>query len=260
MDREKLHRAAEKIKAAVFGKNCVCAACGADVFAESQFCARCKKSLPFNAGRICQKCGRPIGGDYPVCLECKAAMPAFDAARSAFRYEGEMVRLIKKFKMGGRYLAAAFAEQLAPYLQGEFADTQLLVCVPMTAAAQKKRGYNQAALLAEELSRLAGIPFGQETLVKTRETGAQKQLSRRERAENLRGSIRVHERKLCEGKCIAIVDDVMTTGATANAVATALRGAGARRIYLLAAASVASREQVRAENVESAVKNALEAR
>ena len=80
-------------------------------------------------------------------------------------------------------------------------------------------------------------------LVKTRETSSQKELSRKERAVNLKGSFRVHERAKCRGKRILLIDDVMTTGATANAVSQALFGAGAERVYLLTAASVPAKDE-----------------
>lgn len=253
MDREKWRRIAELAHEAVFGKNCVCAACGEDVFSDSLFCGRCLASLPANAGYICSKCGRAIEADYPVCLECKAHMPEYDAARSAFRYEGQVIGLIKKLKTGGRYLAEAFAERMEPIMQKYFADADLLVCVPMTEAARKKRGYNQAALLASALFRRCGVAYAPEALVKLRDTAAQKQLSAAERAKNLAGSFRVHERALCRGRHIVIVDDVLTTGATADAVAKALRGAGAERVYVLTAASVVYRE--RQHSPEEALKN-----
>ena len=170
-------------------------------------------------------------------------MPAFDAARSAFRYEGDVVRLVKKFKTGGQWLAAPFASRMAGFFGREFAEADFLVHVPMTAAAQKKRGYNQSFLLAEELSARTGIPHERELLVKTRETPPQKELSRRERAENLAGSFRVHERAKCRGKTAVIVDDVLTTGATVSACARALKGAGAKRVWAVTAASVPSQEQ-----------------
>ena len=253
MDREGWRRVFELAHEAVFGKNCVCAACGEDVFSEALFCERCLAALPANAGYVCSKCGRAIGADYPVCLECKANMPLFDAARSAFRYEGGVVGLVKKCKTGGRYLAEAFAERLAPLLARAFPDADLLVCVPMTDAARRKRGYNQSDLLASALSRRSGVAYAPDALVKLRDTAEQKWLSAAERAKNLLGSFRVRARALCRGRHIVIVDDVLTTGSTANAVARALRGAGAARVYVLTAASVPFRERQR--SAEEALKN-----
>ena len=233
----------EKLKALLFARELTCANCGAELFAEEYFCPHCLKTLPFNAGHICSKCGRAVGEEYPVCLECKADMPLYDAARSAFRYEGDVVRLVKKFKTGGQWLAAPFASRMAGFFGREFAEADFLVHVPMTAAAQKKRGYNQSFLLAEELSARTCIPHERELLVKTRETPPQKELSRRERAENLAGSFRVHERAKCRGKTAVLVDDVLTTGATVSACARALKGAGAKRVWAVTAASVPSQEQ-----------------
>ncbi|HIY97561.1 MAG TPA: hypothetical protein H9729_07715 [Candidatus Borkfalkia excrementigallinarum] len=238
MDKEKLWRWLDTSHAALFGERLTCVCCGADLFVDGHFCERCLQTLPLNAGFICSKCGRAVGEDYPVCLECKAHMPAYTEARSAFRYEGEIVRLVKKFKTGGRYLAPAFAERMALLLLADFPDADFLVPVPMTERAIKRRGYNQARLLAEEISVRTGIPAECAVLEKSRDTTEQKELSLRGRAENLKGSFHVAERKKCRGARIALIDDVMTTGATANAAAEALLHAGAAKVYLLTAASV----------------------
>ena len=227
-----------RLKAFLFPEKLTCACCGEELYEGSYFCKRCEKALPYNTGYICSKCGRAMGEDAPVCLECKAAMPSFEKAASAFRYEGEIVRLVKKFKTGAKYLAGAFAEAMLPLVREQFAEADFLVSVPMTKRAKRRRGYDQGALLAGELSALSGLPYEAELLVKTRETRAQKNLSRRERAENLKGSFRVHERAKCRGRNILLVDDVLTTGATARGVGGALLRAGAARVCVLTAASV----------------------
>ena len=235
---ERLRALAAWLKGLLYKEKFTCAVCGAELYEDAYFCARCRAQLPYNTGCVCSKCGRAVAEEAPVCLECKAHMPSYDRARSAFCYEGALVPLIKKFKTGGRHLAAALADAMLPVLQREFADADLLVGVPMTRRARRRRGYDQSRLLAEALSARSGIPLEASLLVKTRETAAQKKLSRRERAENLKGSFRVHERVKCRGKRILVIDDVLTTGATASAVAETLLRAGAARVCVLTAASV----------------------
>ena len=240
---EKLNGIISRIRDIFFPENLTCACCGADLYADQPFCPHCLKELPFNHGFICDKCGRSIKEDYPVCLECKANMPAFDTARSAFRYEGELVRMIKEFKTGGKYLASVFAEYMYTYVLAQFSDADFAVFVPMTEKDEKKRGYNQSELLAEKVCERSGLKLEREIIVKTRETGAQKELTRKERAENMEGSFRVHNRVACRGKNILIIDDVLTTGATAGALAKTLYGAGADKVYLLTIASVMDKRE-----------------
>ena len=239
------------------GEKLTCVCCGADVFSDKDFCEDCLEHLPFNTGYICGKCGRAIAEGYPICAECKADMPSYDMARSAFRYEGEIVRLIKKFKTGGRYLARVFAQYMYLNLFSELKDADCIVAVPMTKEGVKARGYNQSELLAKEISALSGLPFLPDVLEKTRDTTAQKTLTRKERQENLKGSFRVAKRRICRDKNIVIVDDVLTTGSTANAICRALRGAGAGKVYLLTAASVAKRERDKTAETEKDYENLL---
>lgn len=251
MFRETFKKFARSLGGALFGEKLTCAACGADLFDGGYFCRHCLETLPFNAGFVCSKCGRAVAEDYPVCLECKAHTPSFSRASSAFRYEGDIIRLIKKFKTGGKYLAAVFADCISSRFLSDIQRADFIVCVPMTEAAERRRGYNQSRLLAEEVSRRTGVPFDGEAIVKTRDTSAQKELSLSERSENLKGSFRVRARAACRGKRVAVIDDVLTTGSTADALARALLGAGAAEVNVYTAASVAYRK--RAENGKKGV-------
>lgn len=147
----------------VSGENIACVCCGAELFSDKYFCERCLDSLPFNTGYICDKCGRAIADDYPVCPECKAHMPDFTTARSAFVYSGEIVRLIKEFKTGEKYLADAFADRMFPILLSQFRGVDMLAFVPMTQSAEKARGYNQAELLAKCFVSKVRDPAGKRT-------------------------------------------------------------------------------------------------
>lgn len=218
------------------GHNFTCDICSREVFKGERVCAECRKTLPWNNGVICPLCGRKVG-EPGICLECKAELMETDKARSLFLYEGEAARLVLRFKDGQRYLVRACTELLLPLVRSEFPDANALTFVPMTARAEKKRGYNQSRLLAEALSVKLGIPcyaFAE----KRHETAAQKSLGRSARAENLKGSFHVTDRKGVKGARILIVDDTMTTGATASELAGCFRRAGAERVYLVTLTSV----------------------
>lgn len=234
-----LERLARALRRYDESHNFTCDVCGREVFGGERVCAHCMRSLPFITTR-CPLCGRSVG-EAGVCLDCKAAAPATDLARSRFRHEGEAARLVVRYKRGQKYLFRTLADLTEPLL-AEFPAADLLTFVPMTARAERERGYNQSRLLAEELARRRGIPCAP-LAEKTRETEAQKTLGRRERAENLKGCFRVCDRKAVKGKHILIVDDTYTTGATVGELALACKRAGADSVYALTVTSVAKRER-----------------
>ena len=216
----------------VSGENLACVCCGAELFSDKYFCERCLDSLPFNAGYICDKCGRAIADDYPVCPECKAHMPDFTSARSAFVYSGEIVRLIKEFKTGEKYLAEAFADRMFPILLSQFRDVDMLAFVPMTPRAVKARGYNQAEILADELSLLTGIPARNDILYRIKRTSPQKKLDGSGRRKNLRGAFAVKRGENLPQN-VLLIDDIYTTGSTVERCAKMLRLGGVQNVYFL---------------------------
>lgn len=226
----------EKIKKYDDERNFTCDVCDREVFENERVCARCKQELPWNNGHVCPICGRKVG-ESGICLECKQKPIGVEMARSAFTHEGEAARLVVRFKKGKRYLYRALAELMLPMLLREFLGADALTFVPMTEKAEKKRGYNQAKLLAEELSARCGKPVLY-VLEKRKESKPQKTLGRAEREKNLEGCFHVTDRKAVKGKKVLIIDDTLTTGSTVSAVADALHRAGAASVCALTATSV----------------------
>ncbi len=231
------------MRIAVLGKlfshpNFTCDLCGREVFEKEHICADCKEHLPYNNVNFCICCGRrSLHEGY--CIECRAHAPRYDFARSAFVYERDAKRMILRLKQGDKYFAETLADFLLPMLV-DFPDAQLLAYVPMTEKAEKKRGFNQAKLLCEELSAWSGLPvFG--GLSKVKESKMQKSLGICERQKNLKGCFKVTDRRGLKKKHVLLVDDTLTTGATASEIADLLKKAGAKRVYVLTAASVPDR-------------------
>lgn len=229
-------RIRERIKKYDDEHNFTCDVCGREVFENERVCAQCKKELPWNNGHVCPICGRKVL-EEGVCLECKQKPVGVDMARSAFTHEGEAARLVVRFKRGQRYLYRTLAELLLPLLKKEFSGADALVFVPMTARAEKKRGYNQARLLAEELAARCGKPV-LDCVIKQKESKPQKSLGRMEREKNLEGCFHVTDRKVVKGKNLLIIDDTFTTGSTVTVLSDCLKRAGAAGVCALTVTSV----------------------
>ena len=216
--------------------NFTCDVCGREIFDGSRVCAPCRKVLPWNDGLICPFCGRKVA-EPGVCIECKAKPLGVYRARSSFLHEGEAARLVVRFKRGEKYLFRTLAELALPLIEKEFHKAEIVVPVPMSEKARKKRGYNQSELLAESIASLTGKTMLC-AVVKRKETPQQKFLSREEREKNLAESFHVTMRKEIKGRRVLIVDDTLTTGATVAAIADLLTRAGAAEIYAYTFTSV----------------------
>ena len=191
--------------------------------------------------------------DY-ACPRCKPLLPNFSIERFAaggyrcavpLRYDTPFSDAVKRFKFRGR---AQYAPKLAFVLTNSilelFPGEQLnaidaVVCVPMHKHDLKKRGYNQAELLARECAALLALPFW-EPLEKTKYNQKQHNLSRGQRLGNVRGVYRCIEPSLVKGKTVLLVDDIITTGATLGACAKALKAAGAKAVYCAPLCTVVS--------------------
>lgn len=221
-------------------KHFTCNICGKEIFDGGDFCEECLKTLYVNNGIICQNCGRATNIPTNRCYSCSGEW-AVDKARSAFLYEDGAEKLIKSLKYGKkRYIA----EIIAPYLKVVYIKylfaPDIITFVPMTDKKKRKRGFNQAELIALNLSKEVGV-MCKDLLVKTKDTEEQKNLDRKSRQENLLSCFKVKDKTAVKGKKILLIDDVLTTGATAHAVSKVLKKAGAESVYLLTVASVQKR-------------------
>jgi ComF family protein len=228
----------------VLPPQCLC--CDTAVSNPGQFCADCFRLVSFIAEPLCARCGVPFaaagqGGRRGLCPSCEADPPRFRQARAALRYDAQGRRLILPFKHADRpEVAAVLAPHMARAGAALLARAELLVPVPLHRARLFRRRYNQAALLAQALGRLSRVPAAVDALVRVRATEALGEKSASERAAAVRDAFAVRRSRAAAvtGRRVLLIDDVMTSGATANACAIALLDAGAACVDVLVAARV----------------------
>lgn len=223
------------IKENVFPSTFTCDICGVETFGNN-LCADCLKTITFNNGAKCPVCGRKTVRDE-ICLECKQTLPVFEKALSPIVYDGGGRKLILKFKNGNGYLKDYFAGLIADGLYF-FPIPECITYVPMTRSDERARGFNQAKLLAEAVSKRTDTPLIKDAIIKIKKTTGQKELGRKERAKNLKGCFKVVKKDEIQDKAVLLVDDVLTTGATADEISMCLLKAGAKKVYLATVASV----------------------
>jgi ComF family protein len=222
----------------------LCLGCGVVVDEAGVLCPACWRAVRFLGPPQCAACGVPFEfdpGPDALCGSCAREPPAFARARAAFAYDETSRRLILAFKHGDRTDAApAFGAWLARTGADLIPDADVIVPVPLHWTRLFWRRYNQAALLAHALSRAAGVPVAPDLLVRTRRTPSQGKLSPLARRRNLAGAFAVRRSTQARmaGRRVLLIDDVLTTGATAAGCAKALLAAGARAVDVLTLARV----------------------
>ena len=207
-----------------------CLLCGATTVG-SGLCPGCHADLPWLTGPGCSCCAHPLPA-AGLCGRCLAQPPHYDRVIAACRYAFPVAGLIQSFKYGGRLAAGSVLATLLAERIPHPAD--LIVSIPLTAQRLRERGFNQAQELARALGEQLGVPVAARLCVKTRDTLPQTRLPWKERRKNIRGAF-VVEGDLA-GRHVAVVDDVLTTGATLSELARNLKRAGAATVtgYVIA--------------------------
>ncbi|CBV42055.2 ComF family protein [Halomonas elongata] len=209
-----------------------CAFCLAACESTAPWCQACHLALPWNLP-ACPACAepQPAGSRARRCGRCLQRAPAFDTARVPLRYEGELRGLMQGFKFQASPRAGSLMLALLEDALRDKPCPQALLAVPLHPRRARQRGFDQARWLAERLSARLDIPLV--VAQRRRDTPSQRGLDRKRRRGNLRAAFRVETALPPE---VALLDDVMTTGATLDALARACHQAGAERVEAWAVA------------------------
>ncbi|MBQ9437668.1 MAG: ComF family protein [Lachnospiraceae bacterium] len=209
-----------------------CPVCDKPVPFGSLICPDCQGTLVYIREPFCLKCGSPLPINAEICDSCKGKKQDFDFGRAVFVYKSVKQSLYRLKNSGRREYADFYGREMARHLGhwlkglGEC----VLIPVPLHRDKERKRGYNQAGLLAEVLGRELGMPVDGKWVSRIDQTRAAKTLTEAERAANLKSAFKIEQNGV-KWKRVVVVDDIYTTGATINGIAGTLREAGVRNVY-----------------------------
>lgn len=201
-------------------------------------CRDCEKTIKKIVPPICIKCSKPIDLNAPeeLCSDCRKHDHSFEMSRSVFAYEGTVKKGIYLFKYYNKpYFYRFFGRCLVDYMKDtNYCGFNLVVPVPLHRSKLKKRGYNQSELLARYISKNTDAPYG-DVLKRVKKTPKQSQMTKEERRKNLKNAFDIKKDKieLLRDKTALLVDDVYTTGSTADECSKTLLENGASKVYVI---------------------------
>ncbi len=196
-------------------------------------CPDCTGLLTYAQEPYCMRCGKPVDEEKEYCSDCERNKHSYDEGRAVFIYDEYMSKSIYRFKYSGKREFANFYGKVMTERLGEKIrrwDPDAIVPVPVHKSKLRSRGYNQAELIAKQISKRMKIPVKSDIVIRQSATTVQKNLSAKARQNNLKKAFKVIPNSV-QLNSILIVDDIYTTGATVDAVARCLKDAGVRKVY-----------------------------
>lgn len=201
-------------------------------------CPECKEKLKELEirGFLCMKCGKPVRyKEQEYCFDCRRKNHSYDRGYSVWLHKNPARGSIYRFKYGnqrrfGYFFGQEMGRIFRKYLKEKNID--VIIPIPLHRRRRKKRGYNQAEILAEELGKCVGIPVEKKWLCRRVYTNPQKELGRKERGENLKQVFGVSD-DFCRVRTVLLVDDIYTTGSTVDSAAEILKNHGVSQVYFL---------------------------
>ncbi|WP_294123823.1 ComF family protein [Sphingomonas sp.] len=222
-----------------------CAGCGDVSDDVGAFCPSCWRELEWLGNSGCQRCGLPLAGtEAETCARCLAAPPKLDRIRAAVAYDDIPRSVALRLKYGRKVaLARTMARYMAP-LRGDWDGNTILMPVPLHRWRLWGRGFNQSGLVARDLARRWDLPVDGHALQRVRRTTPLKGLNHVQRRKAVASAFKVADSAAIKGATVVLVDDVLTSGSTAEGCARALRRAGASRVELICWARVVRPSQL----------------
>ena len=223
----------DKIMAFLFPN--ICPFCGK--VSEAGICGACRAKIPYVRNPYCMRCGKPIRREEEeYCYDCSRHSHYYESGRAVWQHVSVVRPAIYQFKYHNRRIyGRAFAREMVRAYGRTIRKWQIaiIIPIPLSKSRRRKRGYNQAEILAKEIGRLMDIPVDTESLIRNKNTIPQKVMDARGRRKNLQHAFAWKGMKL-QGVNVLLIDDIYTTGSTIDVAAKMVRLAGAEKVHFLA--------------------------
>lgn len=239
----------ERLLDLLYREKDICFVCGDHIPGISgHICAGCRDELSFVGPKSCSVCGvslrEYIDDKLHLCRDCEVHPKHFEKAVASLEYSGLSRKLIRDFKYYDalHYKKMFGALMVQEILDSDMGNADLVLGVPLSVKKENKRGYNQAKLLSDYISKKLGIKSGEGLLLRDKDTKVQNDLGKEQRAKNLEGAFKVSSLDKIKGKSILLIDDIYTTGATVDECAKTLLECGANSVTIATVATAVDRK------------------